>query len=282
MHIHIAGLGFTGLAIAESLLARGHEVSACNRSGRAGLEGVELRVVDALQTGSCRTLGDLPPADWMVCALSGTGLTDPKAYRALYVDGPRRIAEALPWRGARRILFLGSTGVYGGSDGGWVDEDSEATPAHAAGEVQLEAEVALREAADQHAVLRLSGLYGPGRTRLIRQALRARPFLKPELWSNQIHRDDVAGAVGFLLARPEAPPPLLLLSDDKPARRREIFTWVREQCGCPKGCIDEDHPARATRDRGNKRVSNARLRALGIPLRYPDYTIGLAPYLPRG
>ncbi len=279
MHIHIAGLGFTGSVIAERLLGRGFLVSASNRSGVSEMEGVAVRAVDVLRPESLAALKGLPPVDWMVCALSGTGHADAAAYRSVYVDGPRRIADGLRWKGSRRILFLGSTGVYGGSDGGWVAEDTEPEPSHGAGEVQLEAEAALRGVADQHTVLRLSGLYGPGRTRLIRQALRMRPYLKPDLWSNQIHRDDVAGTVDFLLVRAEVPPPLLLVSDDRPALRREIFEWVRQASGFPEGCFDEDHPDRATRDRGNKRVCNARLRALGVPLLYSDYRMGLRPYL---
>lgn len=280
-HIHIAGLGFTGGAIAERLIARGWTVSGCNRSGSSAVAGMDVRAVDVLRPESLTNLKDLPPVDFMVCALSGTGHRDSAAYRSVYVEGPSRIADALRWRGARRMVFLGSTGVYGGAEGDWVTEETEPEPSHRAGEVQLAAEAALRDAAEEVSVLRLSGLYGPGRTRLIRQALRRRPFLKPDLWSNQIHRDDVAGAVEFLLTRGDPLPGLLLLSDDRPALRREIFTWVREQCGCPEGCIDEDHPDRATRDRGNKRVSNRLLRSLGVPLMYSDYRLGLAAYLPQ-
>lgn len=282
MRIFVAGLGFCGQAVAQRLAESGHEVWGMNRSGQGEVPGVRILSGDVLAEGGLRALSDVPPVDRMLSALSGTGQKDPEAYRRVYVEGPARIADALRWRDKRNLWFLGSTGVYGGADGEWVDEETPPEPSHRAGEVQLDAEAALRNAADASCVLRLSGLYGPGRTRLIRQALRMRPYLKPDIWSNQIHRDDVAGVVAFLADRGEAPPPVLLVSDDRPALRREIFDWVREAAGLPEGVYDEDHPGRATRDRGCKRVSNAKLRALGAPLLYPDYRSGLAPFLPKG
>jgi nucleoside-diphosphate-sugar epimerase len=281
MRILVAGLGFCGQTVARQLKEAGHEVYGLNRSGSSGGSGVSTVACDILKEDGLGGLSEIPPVDILLSALSGTGQGNPEAYRRIYVEGPSRIADTLTWNGPRRIWFLGSTGVYGGGDGEWVDEETPPDPAHRAGEVQLEAENALRNAADETCVLRLSGLYGPGRTRLIRQALRMRPYLKPDIWSNQIHRDDVAGAVSFLASQPAPPPPLLLVSDDRPALRREIFGWVRATAGLPDGCYDEDHPVRATRDRGSKRVSNARLRSLGFQLRYSDYRSGLAPFLPN-
>lgn len=281
MHVHIAGLGYSGQAIARELLAAGFRVSGLNRSGISPVPGVDLRAADVLQPGTLVPLRHLPPVDWMVCALSGTGTRDPVAYRSLYVDGPASAADALPWSGPRRVLFLGSTGVFGDTQGDWVDESTPPDPAHRAGEVQCEAEAALAAVTDTACILRLSGLYGPGRVRLIRQALRRRPYLKPDIWSNQVHRDDVAGAVRFVLTQPTPPPPLLLLSDPAPALRREIFDWVRHTLQAPDGWYDEDHPHRAQTDRGNKRVSSRRIQALGYTFRVPDYRAGLRPELPE-
>ncbi len=277
MRIFIAGTGFCGSAAAARLRREGHEVLGLSRRPRTGEGGL---VGDVLEPGGLHALASVPPVDLLLIALAPGGERDPARVRALYVEGPARVADALSWRARRRVWFLGSTGVYGNADGRWVDEDTPPQPTHFAGEVQLQAESALRAVADETCVLRLSGLYGPGRTRLLRQALRRRPFFKPDLWSNQIHRDDVAGVVAFLASRAEAPPPLLLVSDDRPALRREIFEWVRRETGKPEGVYDEDHPASAV-ERGNKRVSNRRLRALGAPLLFPDYLSGLAPLFPQ-
>jgi nucleoside-diphosphate-sugar epimerase len=279
MRIFVAGTGFSGSRIARALAASGHEVYGLNRSGRLEEPGaVRMVAGDVLDANTLCPLRDLPPMDAMVSALSAGGVRDPDAYRKLYVEGPARIVASLNWAASVRVWLLGSTGVYGENGGGWVDEETPAEPLHRSGQVQLEAEAALRGAVDHLSVLRLSGLYGPGRTRLIRQALRRRPFLKPDVWANQIHVDDVAGAVCFL-AEQCLFPEVLLVSDDRPALRQEIFSWVRERTEFPEGLYDEDHP-RSARDRGNKRVLNQRLRTLGYRMRHPDFRSGLLDLLP--
>lgn len=279
MRIFVAGTGFTGSRILSVLKKAGHDVIGFNRSGRLdGSRQLKICRGNVLEKNGLEKLESLAPVDLMVSTLSGTGLKDPEAYRSLYVDGPRRIAEKLQWIGEQRVWMLGSTGVYGENSGDWVTEETTARPLHRNGRVQLEAETALFDAVSGACVFRLSGLYGPGRVRMIRQALRKRPFLKPDIWSNQIHGEDVAGLIEFLTERPEPPPRLLLVSDTKPVQRKEIFSWVREKTSCPEGCFDEDHPSRAG-NRGNKRVSTARLKSLGYQWKYPSFREGLEPLL---
>jgi nucleoside-diphosphate-sugar epimerase len=283
MRILVAGTGFTGSRILQALKQAGHEVAGLNRRGvLPEFPGMPMLRGDVLSADSLRALASLPPIDLLISTLSGTGQQDPALYRAVYVDGPRRLMEALRWRGESQIWMLGSTGVYGVADGSWVDEETPAEPLHRNGEVQLAAEQALFAACHQSCVFRLSGLYGPGRTRLIRQALRQRPFLKPDLWANQIHADDVAGLLTFLVARDQAPPRLLLVSDHTPALREDIFTWIRKEMNLPEGLYDEDHPRRAGMDRGNKRVNSAKMQGLGYEMKFPTYREGLKPLLAEG
>lgn len=276
MRIFVAGTGFTGSRILYQLNQLGHEVVGMNRSGRL-FEQPELKVVkgDVLQPDGLRALEGLEPMDLLISTLSGSSLGDPADYRSLYVDGPRRIAEVLSWRAEPRVWTLGSTGVYGESEGEWVTEETPASPPHEKGQVQLDAETALHNTFSDACVLRLSGLYGPGRIRLVRQALRKRPYFKADIWSNQIHGDDVARVVAHLVERLDAPPPLLLVSDDQPTQRKEIFDWVRQEMNAPEGLFDEDHPHARGANRGNKRVSNRKLRELGVELNYPTFREGL-------
>ncbi|MDF3128411.1 NAD-dependent epimerase/dehydratase family protein [Kiritimatiellaeota bacterium B1221] len=271
MRILVAGTGFTGSRILTALRKSGHEVLGLNRRG----EGSGILAGDVLVPESLKKLKTLPAFDLLISTLSGSGQRDPERYRSIYVDGPRRMMDQMIWRGAPQVWMLGSTGVYGVGDGRWVDETTPAEPVHRTGQVQVDAEQALQAHCDQTCVLRLSGLYGPGRTRLIRQALRKRPFLKPELWANQIHADDVAGLVAFLVDRETAPPTRLLVSDCQPAPRKEIFEWVRKEMNLPEGLYDEDHPVRAGADRGNKRVDSSKMQALGYKLKYPGFRDGL-------
>lgn len=279
MRILVAGTGFTGSRILKVLHQAGHDVMGLNRNGiLPELPDVQICKGDVLEKHGLTALIDLPPFDLLVSTLSGTGQKLPDRYRSLYVDGPRRIMDALRWKGDPKIWMLGSTGVYGVDDGSWVTEETEAVPSHGNGQVQLEAEQALHTACSDACVFRLSGLYGPGRVRMIRQAMRNRPFLKPEVWANQLHGDDVAGVIRFFVDNPLVLPKLLLVSDKAPARRKEIFSWIREEKKIEHGCLDEDHPSRAG-DRGNKRVSSEKLQALGYRFIYPDYRAGLKPLL---
>lgn len=275
MRILVAGTGFTGSRIIKVLREAGHDVTGLNRSG----SGSGMVAGDVLLRESLSGIKVLPPFDLLISTLSGSGEKDPARYRSVYVDGPRRIMDQVAWRTIPQVWMLGSTGVYGVGDGSWVNENTPTEAQHRTGKVQLEAEVALHGACDQSCILRLSGLYGPGRTRLIRQALRKRPYLKPELWANQIHADDVAGLVCFLVARAVPPPPLLLVSDQEPALRKDIFAWVRAEMHLPEGLYDEDHPQRAGSDRGNKRVDSTQMRKLGYALKYPGFREGLKPLL---
>lgn len=280
LRIFVAGTGFTGSRIIHQLKALGHEVVGMNRRGNCeDTPGISILPGDVLSGDGLAAYAELAPFDLLISTLSGSSLRDPDAYRSLYVDGPRRIAEALPWRTVPKVWTLGSTGVYGESDGEWVTEEVPARPLHEKGQVQLDAEDALHSTIDDSCVLRLSGLYGPDRTRLVRQALRKRPFFKAEIWSNQIHGDDVAHVVGQLVQRGGRLPELLLVSDDAPTQRKEIFAWIREQLNCPDGLYDEDHPHMRGADRGNKRISNQRLRDLGVTLKYPSFREGLAGLL---
>ena len=277
LRIFVAGTGFTGSRILTQLSLAGHQVVGMNRSGScAELESsLSLVAGDVLESDGLDALKTLEPFDLMISTLSGSSLRDPEAYRSLYVDGPRRLAEALNWKKDPMVWTLGSTGVYGEENGEWVREETPARPPHKKGQVQLDAEKALHTSVPNSTVLRLSGLYGPGRTRLVRQALRKRPYFKSEMWSNQIHGDDVAGVVRQLVEREDSPPPVLLVSDDHPTQRNEIFDWVREQLNAPDGVYDEDHPHAKGANRGNKRISNRLLRELGIELKYPSYREGL-------
>ncbi len=272
-NVFLLGLGYSASRIALRLQREGYEVYGLNRSG-TGPAGLRILKGDASSREGLSAITELPPLDLMISSLSGSRRLGLDAYRDLVTQGPLRALDRLSWQGPRRVLYLGSTGVYGQRDGEWIDEMSPTEPLHDTGRIQLEAEAALREAADALCVLRLSGLYGPGRTRLIRQALRKRPYFKGDLWANNIHVEDVAGIVSQLLEK-RVFPETLLASDDRPMLRREIFDWVRSQHQAPEGLFDENHPESAM-DRGNKRISNRRLRGLGLEFRYPDVLQGLA------
>jgi len=122
-------------------------------------------------------------------------------------------------------------------------------------------------------VVRFGGIYGPGRTRLIRmvrsgEARRS----EPPRFTNRIHRDDCAGMLAFLM-RHEEPEGLYLGADDAPVSDTELYEWLADRMSVPR-------PRFATNRSGaNKRIRNTRIREAGYDFLYPTYREGYGSLL---
>ena len=258
----IAGAGDVGGRLARLRAARGDDVLALRRRPTDAGGGVRPVRAD-LVTGA--GLQALPRhADALVfCAAPDS--RDEAAYRALFVDGLRRVLDHVQ---ATRVLLVSSTAVYAEDAGEWVDEDTPARPPAFNGRVLCEAE---RELADNRgaSVLRLTGLYGPGRDALLRRARAGTPG-RPH-WTNRIHVDDAAAALSHLLDLPE-PQPLYLGSDALPAMDSDVLAWVRAGEGLSPIAAEQGPES-------GRRVDSTRLRASGWAPRYPDYRSGYADLL---
>lgn len=260
----VAGAGDLGLRLARRRAARGDDVLALRRRA-VQIEDAPLRLrALAADLLDGRGLAALPrPVDALVfCATPDR--RDEAAYRALFVDGLQRVLDAVQ---PARVLFVSSTAVYGEDSGDRVDEATRPRPAALNGRVLLEAE-ARGEAAGGTAV-RLSGLYGPGRTMLLQRAREGVPG-RPQ-WTNRIHVDDAASALDALLDRPRLEA-VYCATDDTPALERDVLAWLREREGLPP-VPSVDGPERG------KRVSNARLHATGWTPRHPDWRSGYGALL---
>ncbi len=207
------------------------------------------------------------------------------AYRAAYVDGLAHVLDALERDGVtpQRVLFVSSTAVYGDAGGGWVDESTTAAPGGFSGRVLREAEELLlsrlRGTGSVPVVLRLGGIYGPGRTRLIDQVRSGAAVIPDEpRYTNRIHRDDAAAAMVHLASTAADPAPVYVGVDD-----RSRGTWAmccgswRPRWGIPEPPVGPAGEARG----GNKRCSNALLRGSGLELAYPTFREGYRAVLAR-
>src|SRR5690606_18946922 len=115
-----------------------------------------------------------------------------EAYQAIYVQGWSNLWAALE-RPPKRSLVVSSTSVYAQSDGEWVDELSATLPARFNGRLLLEMEARARAASKDTVIARLSGIYGPGRERLIDFAASGEALQGPTpQYTNRIYRDDAA------------------------------------------------------------------------------------------
>jgi len=210
------------------------------------------------------------------------------------VDGLAHVLDAVLASGAgvRRVLFVSSTAVYGDADGGWIDERTTPEPGGFSGRIIREAEEILysrlRGTGITPVVLRLGGIYGPGRTRLIDQ-VRGGSAVIPAAsrFTNRIHRDDAAAAIVHLCTMDTVPGPVYLGVDNDPAELGNVLGFLAAELGLPQPASESDavaagagagasgaassgEPSRG----GNKRVSNALLRSTGFEFHYPSFREG--------
>jgi nucleoside-diphosphate-sugar epimerase len=264
----ISGCGDLGTEVGLLLAAEGYEVHGLRRNPEV-LPAPIRPVAGDLTTDD--GLADVPSDVDLLVHTPTAGGRDPEAYAAVYRYGMVRLLDHLAAGGGppRRTLFVSSTTVYGDADGGWVDEDTPTDPDSATGKQIVAAERALLDAGVDGVVLRLAGIYGPGRTRLIDQ-VRAGEAVRPDppRHANRIHRDDAARAVVHLLTAPEVAP-IYLGVDDAPVDRGEVVAFLAQELGLPT-------PPRgpASGRGGDKRCRNDRLRGTGFTLRYPTYREG--------
>jgi len=270
----IAGAGDVGLRVARLLRMRGEEVWALRRGVVADEGGIHGIQGDLTQPESLRALPDhithlvyLPTPD----------ARDEALYRAVFVDGLRHLLDAVGSPGLQRLLFVSSSAVYGEHGDTWVDEQTPPAPPGFNGRVLLEAERHASESTPS-VVLRLAGLYGPGRMQLI-ERLRSGAVRVPRKqahWANRIHVDDAAAAIVHLLFLPE-PSPLYLGVDNTPLPLDVLYDDFARRVHAPLPA-DGEAPAGV----GSKRLSNARLRASGFVPQWPDAREGYAALLDDG
>jgi len=268
MRVLIAGCGDVGNVLATSLLQDGHRVYGLKRDISTLPDGVQAVGADLLNP---TTLGDLPADIDSLVFMPTPARRDQAAYEDIFIRGWKNLIAALK-KAPARTLLVSSTAVYGEANGAWVNEETRPRPTGFNGRVLLKMEQIASRNTKCLVVVRISGIYGPGRERLIRLAASDGLEIQqsPSYYTNRIHRDDAAAALKHLLEL-EEPDALYLATDNQPAPRYEVVGWLANRQGCvsPKGLVDENA------GRG-KRVSNQKLRDSGFSVSYPDYRAGYA------
>jgi nucleoside-diphosphate-sugar epimerase len=273
----IAGCGYLGNALGSALLCDAHEVWGLKRRP-VGL-ALGIRPVEA-DLGLAATLRELPTGLDFVFYMVSPGGSDDALYRAAYVEGLRHFLEALEAgrERPRRLFFVSSTAVYAQQDGEWVDETSPTEPRHFSGRRLLEGERLLLESPFAATVVRLGGIYGPRRARLVERVRTGSAVYrrKPPQYTNRIHRDDCVGALRHLMGL-EAPERLYLGVDCEPAAEASVLGWLAGALGAPPPRAVESAPR--GRGNANKRCRNERLLASGYGFRYPTFREGYTAVL---
>ena len=271
----IVGCGYVGAATADLFHHEGWQVEGWTGSAASAEElsakPYAVRAVDITDAQVASSAAD-GSVDAVIQCVSSRGGGAP-AYRSIYFAGAQNLASAFP---RSLLVFTSSTSVYAQTDGEWVTEQSAAEPLTETGEVLRETEELIL--ARGGVVARLAGIYGPGRSALLRKFLAGEATIdgRAARFVNQAHRDDIAAAL-LLLAQhhvgaavEEAHSRIFNVADGNPLTEQECYAWLANHLAQPLPPVT-DSPAPRKRGNSNKRVSSQKLQALGWRPRYPTF-----------
>ncbi len=281
----IFGCGYLGARVAHrwsgssrSVFAVSRSPHRCDEFRRRSWHPIHADVTQP------ETLHQLPPVD---CVLFGVGFdrTTGHSIEQVYVEGLSCVLDALP-DSVQRLVYISSTGVYGQIDGEFIDEQSPTVPIRAGGQACLAAESRILQSgwSDKSIVLRIAGLYGPGRVPRRQQiASSMTSDATPSGFLNLIHVDDTARAIMCVMEQSRLPE-CYVLSDGHPVLRPDYYSAVAEHLGLEAelhrtGTTAEPNrtdSGHSERIRGNKRVRIDKFLAdFDFEFDFPDYRAGL-------
>lgn len=280
MHVLILGAGYSGKAIAQALLPVAASITGTTRSPD------KISSLQALGMAATVYDGSLITPDLAAVMARTTHLVQSIAPGRdgdpLMRADSAAVADLMP--NLQWVSYLSTVGVYGDHGGGWVDEDTPCKPVSARSRERVQAEDAWIDFGRLHdlpvAVLRLSGIYGPGRNAFCNLAEgTARRLVKPDQVFNRIRVEDIGAAASFL-ARPKTGG-IYNVTDHEPAPPQDVVVEAARLMGVeppPEIAFETAELSAMARSfyGENKRVSNQRLRSLGFAFRFPDYRISLA------
>lgn len=290
LNVLIVGCGYVGTALGKKLAQRGDEVVGVCPTNESNSElekaGIRPVVADITDSGSMRKI--LPFFDAVVDCVSSRRQGE-AAYREVYLKGTLNLLSWARQSPRKFVVFTSSTTVYPQSDGEWVDETSLTNPLHKSGRIILEAEKLFLHADPPAVILRLAGIYGPGR-HVILDKLRGGTTVLPgngQHYVNMVHRDDIVQVIIAALDRKPAGE-IINVADDEPVLQVEYARWLCEQLRLPMVKFD---PEAERKFKGgmrkgfqpNRRVRNLKMKsALGVQLKFPNFREGLKPLLTTG
>jgi len=278
-HLLILGAGFSGRAIGDTFRQAGFSVSGTTRSAEKAASLRALGIEPILYDGgaiSDNLAAAMARATHVVQSIAPGKDGDP-LFRA-GVPAPSTLMPKLEWAG-----YLSTVGVYGDHKGGWVDEDTVLNPVSVRSIERVEAEnhwLAFGAASGLPVVvLRLAGIYGPGRNALRNmEEGTARRLVKKDQVFNRIRVEDIGRSALFLAERRLGG--VWNITDDEPGPPQDVVAEAARLMGLP---VPPDIPFETAElspmarsfYAENKRVSNAKLKAADFEFRFPNYRLSL-------
>lgn len=224
---------------------------------------------DFNQPESLKSLA-LPTGHQLVVSLTPKERSD-RGYQQAYVEASRNIIERYLAQGVTpsRVVIVSSTSVYGQNQGEVIDETSSAAAEQFSGRRLLEMEQLWLSSPWPVTCVRFSGIYGPGRYRLLQQVERGDWASSGDVqYTNRIHQTDCARVIDHVLQLP-SPPEVMIGTDNDGGTSLDVKSWLASALGkAPAQGLAETNMVRG------KRISNQRLRDSGFTLNYPSYREG--------
>lgn len=271
LKVLIVGCGQLGLSIAVNIDPHIFKLYGLSRSLKKSPPSIEMHQVDILKTDAITFIKSINPAIIIYAVSADTQSVE--SYQEHYVAGLKKTyAAILELDHFNHLFFISSTRVYGQKTTMILTEYDVAEPSDYGGEALMEAETIARQLKSKATILRLSGIYGPRRTRMI-QLAQSNPGNWPATnsWSNRIHEEDAARFIIFLMKRilmKESIEPLYLVTDGVPTKQYDVLTWIRKRLQLTADTIE--FPI----IEGGKQLQSVLLNQNGFTLKYPDFTYG--------
>ena len=270
MKILLAGCGDIGQRVVTKL-APSYQCFGLRRSAFVFSDQITSIVGDLTDQNRMRVVFE-EKFDIVVATLTPSSRSE-DAYKKAYVETSEALTAVINQATyqPKLVIWISSTSVFGESASGWIDESSPARPTSFSGQALLNAERNIGELRCKHIVLRFSGIYGPGRRRLISEVERGigRPA-KPEYWTNRIHSEDCAGIIAYLIDACLADSPLeslYIATDCEPVTQHKLRKWLATKINVRL----TEQPAKQGLTRC---LSNKRLIQTGYQFSFPTYQEG--------
>jgi len=271
LKVLIIGCGQLGFSIVKNADSDVFKLYGFSRSLRKSPASIEMHQVDILKTEAIDVIKLINPEIIIYAVSADTQSIE--SYQDHYVVGLKKTYEAiLELDHFKHLFFVSSTRVYGQKTTKILSELDIAEPSDYGGEALMEAETVARQLKDKATILRLSGIYGPNRKRMI-QLAQSNPGNWPATnnWSNRIHEEDAARFIVFLMKRimmKEFIEPLYLVTDGVPTKQYDVLTWIRNRLQLTTDTIEL--PILES----GKQLQSVLLNQTGFVLKYPDFTYG--------
>ena len=297
MKVLFAGCGDIGVRAIRTLLDNSlydhWETLAMRRKPSALPSDIEAIQGDLCDSENFLSILDNSNVDVIVVTLTPDSMSD-QGYLDSYVNGANVLKSTIKKISYRPqlIIWVSSTGVYGQSCGEWVDESSVASSRSYRGKRLLEAENLVKSISKElvtnnstlikSVVVRFSGIYGPGRGRLLNQIKKGNIASKhPVSWTNRIHVVDCAGIIIHIIdlySQKKDISNLYIGTDNQPVPAYEIQSWLANHMRVK---IEENNeiPKNTDNKNVNRRCNNKLIKDSGYNFIFPDFKKGYTPLL---